>query len=360
MTSRERFLNSLLGGPVDRLFRYEHGYWPSTRQRWIGEGYPPDADFFQYFQMDPLIRFTINSGYTDSPYYPPLPEEVLEETDKHVIFRDNQGIVKKNLKANFDTSMPQFLKFPVANRMDWSVMVRFLNPADNISRIGDVESLKHLTADPDIPTLLPICGAFGHPRNLFGDEELCFVMYDDPNLLHEILDNWCELYVDLIRRLTSSVRVDSLLIWEDMCYKNGPLISPSHFREFLLPRYKSLIEACRVFGVRAILVDTDGDCLSLIPLFLEAGVDAIFPFEVQAGMDVTAIRRQFGSSFGIIGGIDKRALAKDKQAIEREVNRVVPFFRESGRFIPTLDHTIPIDVPLNHFNYYLECVRRYE
>jgi len=71
-------------------------------------------------------------------------------------------------------------------------------------------------------------------------------------------------------------------------------------------------------------------------------VNCMMPFEVQAGMDVVALRQQYGNAFCIIGGIDKRALAQDEAAIDAEMERVVPTFLDSGMFIPTLDHTAPI------------------
>ena len=367
MNSRQRFLNSLSGQPIDRFFRYEHGCWPSTRERWLLEGYPAeagcyhdDAGFRAFFQMDTLTRIKINSGYTDSPYQPKFERHVIEESQEHMLYVDEDGITKRVLRRNEDTSMPQFVRFPVAGREDWKQIRARLNPDDALARIGDPAALIQQCANPDVATLLPLCGAFGHPRNLLGDEALSFILYDDPALLHEILNDWCELYVALIRALTALVRVDSVLIWEDMCYKNGPLISPAHFRAFMLPYYKRFITASRDCGVEGIIVDTDGNALSLIPLFLEAGVNALMPFEVQAGMDVVQIRREFGPSFCIIGGIDKRALAEGKQATEAEVERVVHHFLKSGRYIPTLDHTAPTDVSLASFQYYLQVLRRYE
>jgi uroporphyrinogen decarboxylase len=367
MNGRERFLNSLSGRPIDRFFRYEHGCWPTTRERWIREGYPAeagcyhdDAGFRQFFQMDPLARIKINSGYTDSPYQPKFERRIVEEDQQHVLYVDEDGITKRVLRQNQDTSMPQFIRFPVAGREDWRRVRARLNPDDALARIGDPATVVQQCSDPQVATLLPICGAFGHPRNLLGEEGLSFILYDDPVLLQEILDNWCELYVELIRALSALVRVDSVLIWEDMCYKGGPLISPAHFRAFMLPYYKRLIEAARDCGVEGIIVDTDGDALSLIPLFLEAGVNALMPFEVQAGMDVVKIRQEFGPSFCIIGGIDKRALAQGQAAIEAEVERVLPYFLKSGRYIPTLDHTAPTDVSLESFQYYLQFLRWYE
>ena len=61
-----------------------------------------------------------------------------------------------------------------------------------------------------------------------------------------------------------------------------------------------------------------------------------------------------------IGGIDKRALTQDRQCIKREVDRVLPFFRTRGHFVPSLDHSIPPDVPFVNFQWYLEYLRQYE
>ena len=56
-----------------------------------------------------------------------------------------------------------------------------------------------------------------------------------------------------------------------MCYKNGPLISPGMFEEFILPYYRKLTGFFYDHGIEIILVDTDGDCRSLIPLFIQGG-----------------------------------------------------------------------------------------
>ena len=106
MDSRQRFLNTLKGLPIDRFFRYDHGPWPSTRERWLKEGYPADAVFGTYFDMDPMTRFAINSGYCDSPYHPKFDQETLSEGEAHILYRDGDGIIKRVLKTQTDTSMP--------------------------------------------------------------------------------------------------------------------------------------------------------------------------------------------------------------------------------------------------------------
>jgi len=118
------------------------------------------------------------------------------------------------------------------------------------------------------------------------------VIYDDPSLLEEVLDSWLSLYEELLRKLTAHVRVDVLLLWEDMCYKNGPLIGPSTsgIHDPALSQARGGGSQLRRQGGHR---GYDGDCRKLIPLFLDVGVDCMMPFEVQAGMDVVAIGKQY-------------------------------------------------------------------
>jgi uroporphyrinogen decarboxylase len=95
----------------------------------------------------------------------------------------------------------------------------------------------------------------------------------------------------------------------------------------------------------------------LIKPFVDAGVNMIWPFEVNAGMDVLRIRQEWPREFAIWGGIDKLELPKGKDAIHAEVMRVVPKMLEYGGYIPSLDHNVPPDVSFDDWNYYVGLVR---
>jgi uroporphyrinogen decarboxylase len=74
-------------------------------------------------------------------------------------------------------------------------------------------------------------------------------------------------------------------------------------------------------------------------------------------MGVLEVRRQWPHQFAIWGGIDKRELAKDKAAIEKEVMRVVPEMLKKRGYIPSLDHNVPPDVSFDNWNFYVDLVR---
>jgi uroporphyrinogen decarboxylase len=92
---------------------------------------------------------------------------------------------------------------------------------------------------------------------------------------------------------------------------------------------------------------------SLIPVWLDAGLNFLYPFEVQAGMDVLAVRRKYGRGLRMWGGVDKRALAHGPRAIDAELARLKPLMDEGG-FIPHTDHSIPPDVPFRNYCYFME------
>jgi uroporphyrinogen decarboxylase len=125
----------------------------------------------------------------------------------------------------------------------------------------------------------------------------------------------------------------------------------------MLPYYRILIDHIRKLGCDLIIVDSDGDVTELIPLFISVGVNAMLPFEVQAGMDVTRLRKIYGRDLAMIGGLDKRVLALRFSDIEDEINRRLSLMLDSGGYIPSLDHTVPPDVSLDHFRYYIDKVR---
>jgi uroporphyrinogen decarboxylase len=126
----------------------------------------------------------------------------------------------------------------------------------------------------------------------------------------------------------------------------------------MVPQYRRITDLLHRHGISAILVDCDGNHDELIPLWLDGGINGVFPLEVAAGEDPVALSRRYGKDLLLVGGIDKRALAKDLREIEREVLGKAPFLLEHGGWIPSIDHAVPPDVPLDNYRYYLSLLRK--
>ncbi|RJP73506.1 MAG: hypothetical protein C4532_04130 [Candidatus Abyssobacteria bacterium SURF_17] len=358
MNARERFHATCRFEPVDRAFRFETiGFWPETIERWRKEGLPEEVEVisaYVHFGMDLRMPFFIGGGY-DAGFVPAFEEKVIEESDEYRILRTTYGSVIKEFKGRQST-LPQFLEFPVRDMKTFEDIKWRLDPATP-ERLGNWHQTAQLYNESDVPVYLYVCGLFGTARHLLGFDNLMFAYYDSPKLIHAIGEQWVKLLTGVIEQMTASAKIDAIDFWEDMAYRNGPMIGPVLFREFMSPYYKRVIGCARSRGIEVFEVDTDGNIHTLIPLFLEVGVNKLLPFEVQAGMDIREVRKKYGKNLIIEGGLDKRTLALDFGAIREEVEFKVPMLLRDGGFFPAIDHYVPPDVSLENFEYFLKIVR---
>jgi uroporphyrinogen decarboxylase len=105
-----------------------------------------------------------------------------------------------------------------------------------------------------------------------------------------------------------------------------------------------------------IFVDCDGNINDIAGLWLEAGVNCMFPVEVAAGTDPLVLRERHGRDMLLMGGVNKRALAQGQAAIRAEIDRLRPLVADGG-FVPHVDHRVPPDVSYQDYRYYLDCKR---
>jgi len=359
MTPKERFDAAMRFEKPDRPFFFPTiGFWRETIQRWHGEGLPKyvnEITGYLYFNFEYPVPLP-NGSHEQPGFFPPFRRKVLEEKDEYRIVRDWSGKTFKEFKDK-SSSIPLFLESPVKNMDDFrnlkwrlrpEVPGRAVNPAFDAVRAWSKISR--------LPFGAMYSGLFGFHRHLLGDEELMVAYFDAPDLVHAMSRAWARLVRETTRRQRKHYGVSFLSFWEDMCYVNGPLVSPRIFREFMTPYYKQVIDDAKDQGIEFFGVDTDGDCTLLIPLFKEVGVNWMWPFEVQSGMDVLKVRENH-PDLVIMGGLDKMVLAESREAIEAEVMRKVPPLLEKGGYIPAIDHNVPPEVPLENFKFFLKLLK---
>ncbi|MCL4376980.1 MAG: hypothetical protein M1409_01160 [Actinobacteria bacterium] len=379
-TTREKFLKILNFEKADRTLNWEFGYWGGTLKRWYDEGLPKihglskevtygegicgpglhwpilsfaddielDRDVHDYFKFDDnLTSFPINHWI-----YPKFAKKIIKEDGNKTELWDSDGIRKIIYRDG--SSMPFWLEYPVKDERDWEIIKEErlgLNTLkDRYSKNVDdfLKSAKSRT--------FPLCmlgdpvGFFGSLRFLIGEQNLFLFYYDKPGLIRSINNYLCDFWIQISEEILNKADIDCVLFWEDMSGKNGSLISPKLFREFMTPCYKRIIDFLKSKGLKDFIVDTDGDVSGLIPLFLEAGITGMYPFEVQAGNNLLEIRKKY-PELQIFGGIDKNELAKDKKAIHSELARVGEMI-ERGGYFPYADHLIPPNVSWENFKYY--------
>ena len=122
-----------------------------------------------------------------------------------------------------------------------------------------------------------------------GEEGLCIALYEQPELVHDILNTIGETALKVLERVSSRVQVDQLDVHEDMAGKSGPLVGPKQISEFIKPYYRRIWDMLQSRGARIFSQDSDGNMEPVIDAFLDAGFNCMYPMEPAAGMDIVKL-----------------------------------------------------------------------
>jgi uroporphyrinogen-III decarboxylase len=189
-----------------------------------------------------------------------------------------------------------------------------------------------------------------------GEAELCMAYYDQPELVHDILQTLTRTALEVLQRVSEKVTIDQLHVHEDLAGKSGPMLGPTQVEQFAKPYFRPVWDLLSSRGTKIFRLDTDGNCEAIIAPLLDAGVTEIYPMEPAAGMDVVKLRAQYGERLAMSGGIDKHVLRGTREDIRAELEyKMQPHMRTGMMF--GLDHRIPNGTPLENYRYYVDLGR---
>jgi len=375
ISPKERFLDICHFKRPGDLFLGAEPCWEQTLEKWVEQGAPKEIisprfrrGYFQFQRIRWLTKWEeipskidLGHGITvEATSWPPIipayEPRFISEDERTVTLRNATGQTVKYIKDSPDR-MPMYLDWPVKDRATWNEHKKRLEPNTPERWPSDWDAFVQKMNGISEPLSLQVGSFYGYLREWVGSERILYMFYDDPEFIEDMMEQILYLETEVIKRVLKDIKVQQASFWEDMAYKAGPLISPNMVRKFMMPRYKKITDLLHSYGVDVIFVDSDGNLNELIPLWLEVGINYIWPLEVAAHNDAVALRKKYGKDLIIGGGIDKRALIKGKETIREEVMSKVPFLLETGGYFPSVDHFVPPDVTFENYCYYINLMR---
>jgi len=377
MTDRERVLAVLRYQPYDRLPVVHFGFLWETLVKWRDEGHLTDEEIRGVgdgnpadFALSGKLGFDFNYHTLFQPnagLAPGFESKVIREFpdgSQHIL--DGQGVVLLYVPGagSIQPDVDHLLK----DRRAWEDLYR---PKLQFSPLRVEQA-----AVPAVDRMLPFnqggreylvrderthlvglrCGSlYGVIRGWLTLEGSCYLMADDPDLFTEMIDVNAELQYQCTKAaLESGAKFDYAHFWEDICYKNGPLISPALFEEKVGPHYQRITDLVHGYGIDIISLDCDGMIDALIPTWFNHGVNTMFPIEVGTwGASIEPWRKQYGKGMLGVGGMEKKIFGRDFAAIDAEVERLRRLV-DLGGFLPCPDHRIADDAKWDNVRYYCD------
>ncbi|MEA3401351.1 MAG: uroporphyrinogen decarboxylase family protein [Armatimonadota bacterium] len=379
MTQRERFRRIIHHQEVDRIPYMFGGPRASTFAAWRRQG-------LSERQQRGWGSFTGADGFMGAGKFytgvhPLFEERLIREEGNLRTWADGWGATRQDAinQPTEGFATRRWLDFAVKTREDWERVKQRLDPhspertrplsADEVPEsmgpdgygrhpIGgshwrdNIERCK----EADVPVRLSIAGIYWGIRDYTGMEGLSVMFYDQPELVHDMFEHWAWMLMELLDEPLRHIKVDELVLNEDMAFKKQSMMSPPLMEQFLLPRYLRLYEFFKERGVEAVVMDSDGFNYQILDVLYPQALDGIQPVEIAAGNDPEEMLRRWPDIF-IHGGVDKRELARGRQRLRAEVATRYASAWKHGGYIPHTDHGVPPDIPLRNFLYYVELAR---
>ena len=348
---REEYLDYMTFQKNERpLFTEIFGPIVGLKEEWEAQGATPEELDFSAFKY----RFAARGGIPVSTgRRGGYPSKFIEETEDYVLSRDGLGRTMKLSKGAATIALP--MDYPVKNMDDWLKLKPFYEYSE--ARFGknwEETARRHLEARRVVGVGIP--GGFDEPRQLMGVERLGIAYYEQPELVHDILNTIGDTAFKVLDKVSATVQVDMLSVHEDMAGKTGPLAGPKQVSEFIKPYYRRIWDMLADRGARLFDQDSDGNMNAVIPAFLDAGVNCMHPMEPAANMDIVKIREKYGTRLAFYGGIDKHVIRRSKEEIVAELEYKIPPMIATGGCVLALDHRIPNGTPLENYKFYIEKV----
>lgn len=351
MTDRERFISQMHYKPVDRSFNMEFGYWEENYKEWSifkENKITNEDDANIFFNFD-----RIRSIYGNCWLSPAYENKVIEETQTTKIIMNGDGLLAEVPKDGHDT-IPHYIKATIVTPEDWKKCKEERMNRDDPARKLDVEALKKLYSENRDYPLGVYCGSMiGRIRDMLTFEGLAYACFDYPDMVEDMVETNCQLVEDFLDQVLPHFDFDYASGWEDICFKNGPIVSVDFFKEVVMPRYKRISKKLHAHGIDLWYTDCDGDVRPILPYLLEGEINCLFPFEVNGCAHPAELLDQYGKDLRIMGGVDKIQLKAGKEAIKAYLETLVPLV-ERGGYIPFCDHRCPPDVSVENYLYYLD------
>jgi len=349
---RREFIDHMTFNHSDREMFYETmGLLVGLDEEWKAQGASEEELNLGAFGFDYV--HACNAGGNTGAIYSQK-EIILEDTDKYILKKDSLGRTVKMMKGVSSIFLP--VSFPVKTMDDWLKIKPMFEYHESRIDYSAVEKAKALQRNGSM-VKASIPGGYSFPRSLMGDEQTCFCYYEDPDLMHDMINTISDTSFRVLEKVSDLIEIDCLYVHEDMAGKSGPLVGPNIIKEYIYPYYRRIWELVSSGGTKLFAQDSDGDMNPVLSIFADAGVNIFYPCEPAAGMDIVAIRKKYGKTFSMLGGIDKHVLRQSKENIRRELEYKLQDSMRGGGMCFSLDHRIPNGTPLENYRYYVKTAR---
>jgi uroporphyrinogen decarboxylase len=336
MKREERFLSALRREVPDRIPMFDFLFQQPMYEHLIGhkpEGYNGKDAVECALALDHDGVWVPFGGFTG------LQPKYLTDN----VYQDEWGTTYQKNDSSWPIDAP--IDYPIKSREDLrkyklpdptlpgrnsEILAAVKNNRENMAILGGVSG--------------PLCTAW----LLMGFERICYALYEDPDLITDVLKMSNEYFKEAARRSVESGCV-GLWISEDLGDSNSCFFSVDHFREIFLPYIHDMAEHIDSLGV-PVLLHSCGNINAYLDDLAQTKICSVHPLQRTAHMDLRNIKEKYGNRFCIIGNIDSTRTLPfgTPNEVAAEVREAIAIASPGGGYILASDHSLHDGIPIEN------------
>ena len=201
--------------------------------------------------------------------------------------------------------------------------------------------------------------AFEFSANLRGMDNLLMDYALNPEFAHRVAQVVIE-YKAAVEERAIDEGADAIVAGDDYAWRKSPLMSPDHFREFVLPYLQQIVEVAVRRGV-PFIKHTDGNIWPLLDMIVDTGISALDPLEPLAGMDIGKVKEKYGDLVAVVGNVDCTEVLchGSEQEVIEAVKETIAKGSPGGGHILASSNSIHPGVKPENYRTMLEAGREY-
>jgi len=146
-------------------------------------------------------------------------------------------------------------------------------------------------------------GVLENAISLVGYDNLCIMLYDDPDLAQQIFDNIGSRLVKYYNQIASHDAVCAIVSNDDWGFKTQPMLSPADMRKYVFPWHKKIVATAHAYN-KPVILHSCGQAEEIMEdIIVDIGFDAKHSFE-DTIMPVEEAYEKYKGRIALLGGMD--------------------------------------------------------
>jgi uroporphyrinogen decarboxylase len=236
---------------------------------------------------------------------------------------------------------------------DWATFEKYPWPDPDAFDYSMLRDIKPYLPDGMKQMVMGPCGVLENAIAMFGYDDLCYAMYDDPDLVKALFDNVGSRLARYYELALEFDTVGFVCLNDDWGFNTQTFLSPEQMREYVFPWHKKMIDLSHAAG-RPVMLHSCGNMRDVIEDVITMGFDAKHSYE-DLIMPVEEAYELWHDRIAIQGGIDLDFICRESADAVRGRSRAM-LERVAGRggYMLGTGNSVPEYLPVDKYFAMLE------